>query len=556
MNATGDTSDDQPNSGFARAPRFGKLAKLWNDPNPVWLRELRQSARLSRTPVVLAVLTVMVALLISSIGGMASVSARPAKVGVALFHTFFSVAFLVVTWLGPAVAASTISSERSGRTWEALLLTGLGPSVIARGKFFAALSYLSLYIMMLVPVGALPFLFGGVTATEVATAFVLLLVFGALSVAFGLAVSSKFYNQAAAIIVTLIVAIPLSLFGYVALGPVLSIAVNGAWPAVPAGPPVWLPTAYVRADFGLRYFVLLLAVPAFMLLAPVWLLYELTKANLKDISDDRSSGVRVWFLVTTPLAVALLSCVAWLSGAAEWFAASVGALFTYLVGMTVLFAGEPLAPSRRVSVHFDRARAGRFRRFLGPGLTRANTLLALFGLVGFAALAGIARLWVQVGSGTGAQALGVAAVGGHLGAFFVFLVGLATWLRSRSSTAGAPRLLLLAAVFVFGVGPWIAMAIAGVLAKNDSALLVLAAPSPAFAAVLYEKLALGLLKSHEDTLLSAVVSGAGLVLAGFGLSLVGKLRIRRRLAEERRWAEHWNAPLAPVAEPDPEASSP
>jgi len=86
--------------------------RLRDDPNPVWLRELRQAARLQRTPVILAVVTGMVTLLICSIGGIASVAGEPAKVGVALFHVFFSVAFFVVTWTGPAVAASTIASER------------------------------------------------------------------------------------------------------------------------------------------------------------------------------------------------------------------------------------------------------------------------------------------------------------------------------------------------------------------------------------------------------------------------------------------------------------
>ena len=79
-----------------------------------------------------------------SVGGVLSVTAEPAKVGVGVFHTFFSLAFAIVTWVGPAVAANTIASEKSGRTWEALLLTGLRPARIARGKFLAALTYVSL----------------------------------------------------------------------------------------------------------------------------------------------------------------------------------------------------------------------------------------------------------------------------------------------------------------------------------------------------------------------------------------------------------------------------
>src|SRR6185369_2428509 len=195
-----------PGSSLLTRGRVG-ISRLTRDPNPVWMRELRQSARLQRTPVILMTITVAVALLICSVGGIASVTAEPAKVGVGIFHTFFSLAFALVTWLGPAVAASTIAGEKNGRTWEALALTGLSPARIARGKFLAAYTYLGLYLVMLAPVGALPFLFGGVTATEVILAFFCCFVFAALAVAFGLALSSKFQSTASAIIVTLIIAI-------------------------------------------------------------------------------------------------------------------------------------------------------------------------------------------------------------------------------------------------------------------------------------------------------------------------------------------------------------
>ncbi len=45
--------------------------------------------------------------------------------------------------------------------------------MIARGKFLAAYTNIAMYIVMLAPAGALPFLFGGVTATEVLAAFAL-----------------------------------------------------------------------------------------------------------------------------------------------------------------------------------------------------------------------------------------------------------------------------------------------------------------------------------------------------------------------------------------------
>src|SRR3954471_10004928 len=108
-------------------------------PNAIWMREMRQSARLARTPWVLFALTLVLSLLMCSIGGIAATTnTAPAVIGQTLFQTFFSLAYLVVILVGPAVAANSIASEREGRTWEAVLLTGLRPKEIARGKFLAA----------------------------------------------------------------------------------------------------------------------------------------------------------------------------------------------------------------------------------------------------------------------------------------------------------------------------------------------------------------------------------------------------------------------------------
>jgi hypothetical protein len=114
----------------------GQVDHWQSAPNPILIRELKQAARLTRTPFILMTLTAMAALLLCSIGGLASLSLDPARTGVAIFHTFFSLAYFVVTLAGPALASNSIASERDGRTWEALLLTGLSPGIVARGKFW------------------------------------------------------------------------------------------------------------------------------------------------------------------------------------------------------------------------------------------------------------------------------------------------------------------------------------------------------------------------------------------------------------------------------------
>lgn len=512
-----------------------KASRWWESPNPVWMRELKQAARLTRTPVILATLTGLLALLMCAIGGLMSVRVEPARVGVALFHTYFSVAFFVVTWVGPAVAAATIASERSGRTWYALLLTGLGPDMIARGKFLASLTYIGLYIVMLAPVGALPFLFGGVSAVEVFTAFLFLGLIAVLSVAFGLSVSSKFSSSAVAIVVTLIVAFPLSIFLFVMGGPVLSEAVHDLWPAVPDGPPVWLPTAYVRGDFGLEYIAFLIVMPLAVVALPAWFFYEITVANMRSPSDDRSTGLRRWFLVAAPCFTVAAVFPAFTLHDDQAPAVVIGmcAMLLFLVIQANIFAGEPIGPSRRVRIHWEREGTTRLLRFLGPGIMRASTLLLIFGL-GSLLLMTVCGVALEVFDDSWPKprkdVYALAIFSGYACCFFVFVVGLTAWLRARAQAPGGPRVLQLAIIFGIMLGPWVIAAIAGVLAQDESAMVV-ASPSPAYVVVMIEQ---GVFRRGPDSELS-LVAGACCALAwalvGLGLLNAARVKTHRIVAD-------------------------
>ncbi len=510
-----------------------QVARMREDPNPVWMRELRQAARLGRTPIILAVVTGMMTLLIAAIGGAVSVTAEPAKVGVALFHVFFSLAFAVVAWVAPAVAASTIAAERSGSTWEALLLTGLGAPTIARGKFLASLTYIGLYIVMLAPVGALPFLFGGVTATEVMAAFVLLMLFAVLAVAFGLSVSSKFSSSAVAIVVSLLVAVPLSIVVYVGGGVGLSYLAHSVWPGVPEALPVWLPTAYARADFGVEYLVFLVLTPVTIVALPAWFLYEVTVSNMAGPSDDRSSGLRRWFLVSTLALTAVAAVPAFIVPDDRWAAAVIGMIATnvFLAFCAFVFAGEPLGPSRRVRVHWDRQEVGRLKRYLGPGLMPAASLLLILGVGGLVldGAAGVVAELLGSAPDPMQNAYRVMAFAGYSVGFLVFVVGFMAWVRARSSASTAPRLLLLAMLFLAMVGPWIIMAIAGVLTKREDSAMVLAAPSPVYAIQMMKEL--GRTKPDQLVIGAGAVCAAAWGLLGLGLLGAGGARSRRVVRE-------------------------
>ncbi|HEU4410200.1 MAG TPA: ABC transporter permease [Polyangiaceae bacterium] len=515
-------SEAQGPAGPGRARRGG------GPPNPVWLREMRQFSRLTRTPFLLMTLTVLLALLLCAIGGIASMTASPASIGAGLHHTFFSIAFFVVTLAGPALAANGIASEREGRTWEALLLTGLAPGVIARGKFLAAYTHVALYVVMLAPVGALPFLFGGVTAVEVVLAFVWLFLFALLAVAFGLAVSSKMDSLRVALLVTLLCAFLLSPTAY-GIGTALSHAAHLAWPAVPDALPVWLPTAYERAPFSLAYLGALVALPLGAVALPSWFLYEVTVANLTSVTDDRSTGVRRWFFVTSAALTATgLALVAQADDASDAAMLAMGALlgyFFYLVFCAFVFAGEPIGPSRRVVRGWERARAGALQRFLGPGVVRASVSLLFAGLGGLSALtaAGFALSYARPASPLATPPHDAGAVlifGAYALGFSLFAIGFGAWVRARAGSPAVARVLLLVALLVVTAGPWLGAAIAGVLSRDlEAGALLFAAPSPSYAFVAADQVRSGSARAGSAV---AAAGSCAAIWAVLGLTLLAR----------------------------------
>jgi ABC-type transport system involved in multi-copper enzyme maturation permease subunit len=531
-------------SGAPDATRPGFLQRLAKDPNAIWMREMRQAARLGRTPWILFSLTLTISLLMCSIGGLAAASnVTPAELGGALFQVFFSIAYLVVVIVGPTVAANSIASEREGRTWEAVLLTGLSPKDIARGKFLAAYTTISLYIVVLAPVGALSFLFGGVTATEVVVAFLFLFLLAGLAVAFGLAVSSLMQSLRGAIVVTLMLAVCVGPMLYMIFGFTCSLGIHELWPEVTQAYPIWLPIAYSRASFGPEYMLILVALPLLLTIVPAWFLYEATIANLTGESEDRSTGLKRWFAVTTPLLA--LACAVPSAIATEnetrmaLSVAGMCAFFLHIGYSVMLFASEPPGPSRRVRIHWDRSRAGAFRRFFGPGLSRTSVLVALLGVVGVVAIACVDLFFLRAkGSGPASPSSPARAVAAgeeilvfavYAAPFLVFVVGLFAWLRARAHTPWVARLIGMAVLFLIAAGPWVAAAIGGVLSStHDDAWFMVAAPSPCYAFKMISSVDRA---DGGGFILAGVVCAVGWALTGLTLLTAASRRCARMVAQ-------------------------
>ncbi|NUP07233.1 MAG: ABC transporter permease [Polyangiaceae bacterium] len=523
------------------------IARHSSAPNPIWMREMRQSARLTRTPFVLMSLTIIATMIIAGVGGSVMQTQRSDAVGQALFHTFFSLAFFVVAWAGPAVAANAIASEREGRTWEAVVLTGMSPKTIARGKFLSAFTAIASYVVMLAPVGALCFLFGGVDFLEVLIGYVYLFALSALFVAFGLAISSKLATSRGAIMVTLLLSVPASATIFGTFGPGLGQAVHGLWERVPSGAPVWLPMAYVRGELGVEYVLLLFVVPFVVIAVPAWFLYESTVANLTEPTDDRSSGLKRWFIGTTLVLVlaALSAMIPLITGDQILIAlvADTTLLLLFVLFCVSVFMGEPLAPSRRVRYAWDRSNVGRVSRWLGPGMEPTFQLVLGATVIALAlvSVGGLVREMFLPRGSTSLRFDVFARFVSYFGGFTVFVIGLGAWLRARSTNLFGQRIVFGVILGGLAIVPWIIALVLGIALRGSDATLSFACASPLFGFVLLDHSANG-----EVVAAGFVMS---VIFAGTGFAALGSA-FRRARGIVRAWEERQDQTDAAFAAED------
>jgi hypothetical protein len=137
----------------------------------------------------------------------------------------------------------------------------------------------------------------------------------------------------------------------------------------------------------------------------------------------------------------------------------------------------------------------------------------------------------------------------------VFLCGVSAFFRTRATGATVPRVLLIVTAVVATLGPWIAMAIAGVVTQTTDGTLALASPSPTYAFVLAEEIQRGS-ANIDKLILPAVLCSTGYALFGVGLFAMAAGRAHARLVQEQQRLAQLEALLDAelVAEAAPEGA--
>lgn len=446
---------------------------------PVATRELRQAARQKRGPLLLAALGVL-----APLGGMllafsmASPWTSTAEIGRMLFEVMFTVSLGVAVIVGVTAAASSVASEREGHTWEAVLLSGLRPSAIVRGKFLSAFAQAALYLFALAPSAALSFLVGGVAVTEIILALGLIVGVAAVAVLFGLGVSSFARTARGALagaLVGTLVLFPLIYAAFLGLG----YSARSVTTGLDVRGSTWLAHALITAPWNARTFVFFVLDPLLALAVPGWLIFEVTKANLSDASDDRSSGLRRWYIVGTLLLVggALATMVAVRSQRDVLTVMLLLLVAVHLGFSSLVFGGEPRGPSRRILLRAAQAPTSFLRRFLAPGIVPATVLHACLG-------AGALGVIYGVSAGLLGESDGVVwASACYAIAFHLFTAGLTGALAARLQRPLVVRGVVAAVTVVLCVIPFVVASIGRNITEGGDGWRFVEALSP-FSAII------------------------------------------------------------------------
>lgn len=166
--------------------------------NPVLIKELRSRMRGNRAMItltiylsIIGIVTLLVyAAVVSTLSFGTSNFEAGRQVGKAIFLTVMFVALVQVCFITPSLTAASIAGEKERQSYDLLITTLLSPWQIVLGKLMAALAYILLLIIAVLPLAGLAFLFGGVSGIELLIGMVGLVATAVLYAAIGMAWST------------------------------------------------------------------------------------------------------------------------------------------------------------------------------------------------------------------------------------------------------------------------------------------------------------------------------------------------------------------------------
>lgn len=516
------------------------LRNLFRDPNPILVKELRATFRTNLFIRFLYLSTGVVGIVV--LAGGAAVAAGPlppAEVGQIVFQIFFSTALFVICLVAPAYASTALTSEREQRTYESLILSGMKPWRIVRGKYLAAFASMFLVLVALAPVVGIAFLFGGVSPSHVVVGYGGLMLVLGLAIALGVAISARLSSTRIAILIATLVFVPSSLFATISLAAVGELA-RQEWGIGMQGP-FWFTEALISRITEWDTLGLLVALPLYLFGMPIWFLLASAVAGVRPPAEDRSTPFKIWSAAAALGMVVIVGLLITLFGDGRG-AAKAGLLFVGMSGMALLFyatlfMNEPPLPPRLAARRHALSPLRLLYWTFGPGAAGTLRFAALLLVVTSFALSGAAVLVRHVmypGFAEHGQAdVGLFVLAAGNAAVAVFTVSLGTWLRTVLHNGIAARVLAMAAFAALCIVPFLMALIIdpSSLDRMEDAIPLLVQLSPVMPTILAVNVAEGDLGLGAAGLVMVPVVVYGLGAALFWV--LTEVSVRRAKAAEK-----------------------
>ena len=183
--------------------------------NPVLQRELLVNLRMKRAFLLLLVYIALLGLVVYTAWpnqAHLDLSNHPPEAK-RLVNLFFLGQFALLSLMVPSFAAGTITGEKERQTYEMLLASPMRPAAVVLGKLLAALCHLAVLVFCSLPIVMLCLPLGGKSPYEVLAAYggmaAAVTLFGMICIA----ASSYFTRTIAALVVSYLVILPLTLVG-------------------------------------------------------------------------------------------------------------------------------------------------------------------------------------------------------------------------------------------------------------------------------------------------------------------------------------------------------
>lgn len=365
--------------------------------NPLVVRELRVACRSWKLVIILSIYLLLqgaifaIWLYVQSEDGIYQ---DPTSIGSGLFSTMSVVLVIIVMLVFPAFSSTTIASEHERKSFDLLLLTPMSPWEIAIGKFFAAATQASIFLIATVPLFAMANLFGGIEPEVFFVTLWMLVLLSVLISFVGVFASSLAKKSISAVLVTYLFALILGFILLVTFT-ILQIAAANAFAA----------TAFPLVSFlmdptlheGIYYVLSLTATCAIY----CTFLFISTTNRLKPTSHNKSTALRIFWtgvVLVVPVQIAAYFLIVRLpSHNAAYGALILGGIYLALLLLVPALSApaEPPIPSRRVRREIRKKPAALMNlggRLFYPGGLRGVAHTALVTAVGLSLVA--AAAWV------------------------------------------------------------------------------------------------------------------------------------------------------------------